>query len=77
MRLIMSEVTNQCAKGTEVSKPAHEGSIPTPTQNKLIILVLPRQFHQQDTFIMMQNVCFGLKGEPLFKLSDIFVVLVT
>ncbi len=28
----------------EGSEPDHEGSIPTPTQNELIILVLPQQF---------------------------------
>ncbi len=34
------------------SDPDHEGSIPTPTQYELIILVVPQQFHQQNTFII-------------------------
>ncbi len=47
-----------------------------PTQNELIFPVLPQQFYQQKTFIMMRNVCFCLKGECFSKLSTIFVVLI-
>ncbi len=58
------------------SEPDHKGSIPTPTQNKLIILVVPQQFYKQNTFTMMQNVCFCLKGECFSNLLAIFVVLI-
>ncbi len=64
---------SEAISGTE---PDHEGSIPIPTQNELIILVLPQQFYQQNAFIMMQNICFCLKGQCISKLSAIFVVLI-
>ncbi len=69
-------VTAWDGEAIESSEPDYKGSFLTPTQNELIILVLPQQFHQQNTFIMMQNICFGLKGRSLSKLSTIFVVLV-
>ncbi len=69
-------VTAQDDEAIEGSEPDHEGSIPTPTQNKLIILVLPQQFCQQNTFIMMQNARFCLKDECFSNLSAIFVVLI-
>ncbi len=70
-------VTARDCEAIKSCEPDHEGSIPTPTQNKLIILVLPQQFYQQNTFIRMQNVCFCLKGECFSNLSAIFVVLIT
>ncbi len=63
--------------GIKGIEPDHERSILSPTQNKLIILALPQQFCKQNTFIMMQNVCFCLKGECFSNLSAIFVVLIT
>ncbi len=59
-------VTVRDSEAIEGSEPDPEASILTPTHNKLIILVLPQQFKQQSTFIMMQNVCFCLKGECFF-----------
>ncbi len=34
-----------CGSLPDTSEPDHEGSMPTPTQNELIILVLPQQVY--------------------------------
>ncbi len=47
-----------------VSQITRDKSLPI-TQNELIIMVLLQQFHQQNTFITMQNVSFCLKDECL------------
>ncbi len=65
----------------KVAKPSREMSQIRRDQsqlhkNEFIILVLPQQFYQQNNFIMMQNVCFCLKGQCFSKLSAIFVVLI-
>ncbi len=67
-KVYSDELTQMC--GSDWSR-----GIWVTTRNTLIIVVL--QFHKQNTFIMMQNVCLCLKGECSSKQSTIFVVLVT